>query len=164
MREVKIKVYDFKDLDFETREKVVNNYREDDYFFVGEDIVETIKAFCSYFNLKLQNYSLGDAGSNFIDIDEDSIPKNKKDLRISKKFLNGYRLTGICYDYDILKPLTRPFKGKDSKELIEECLDAIIDTYNRELEYWYSNICIEEEIESNGYEFLINGDIYNPQN
>ena len=161
MREVKVKVYDFKDLDFKTREEVINNYREDDYFFGGEEIVETIKAFCSYFNLKLQNYSLGDAGSNFIDIDEDTIPKNKKDLKISKKFLMGYRLTGLCYDYDILKPLAKPFKGKDSKELIEDCLDAIIDTYNRELEYWYSDICIEEEIESNGYEFLINGDRYN---
>jgi hypothetical protein len=162
MKEVKIKVYEYNELDNDTKEKIIQNWRIDDEFYYGQDIVETLKAFCNHFNITLMVYSLGGYDS-YIRIDQDTIPTNKKDLKISKKFLNSYALTGVCFDYDILEPLTYSFKGKTPHVIVDECLNALIECYEKELEHWYSAECIEIEIEMNDYDFLKNGDVYNYQ-
>ncbi len=62
-------------------------------------------------------------------------------------------LTGMCYDYEIMKPivdcLSKPIKENYSlTDLINDVLDNFFGAWQREYEYWCENKenCIEEEL------------------
>jgi len=76
-------------------------------------------------------------------------------------------LTGMCYDDDMLSPIYEFLEKRDFanftinfEELINECFNNISKTIENEKEYRESEEGLSEEIESQGLEFLQNGQIY----
>lgn len=70
-------------------------------------------------------------------------------------------LTGMCYDYDILKPiadyLSKPYNDNYTlRDLVEDCLDNFFTAWRNEIEYdnsyegvseWIENCCDDEYLE-----------------
>ena len=90
--------------------------------------------------------------------------------RISTKSWKDCPLTGMCYDYDILKPivdcLSKPIPDTYSlTDLVQDTLDNFFSAWKREYEYWCDNKdnCLDEEL-SNRYcdnYFYEDGTMYN---
>ena len=73
--------------------------------------------------------------------------------RIQYERWDNCPLTGVCYDYEIMKPivdcLAKPIKENYSLvDLINDVLDNFFGAWQREYEYWNENKenCIEEEL------------------
>lgn len=72
-------------------------------------------------------------------------------------------LTGMCYDYDILKPLVdyyhnwaRPeYDGYTFEDLMQDCYDAIYSTYEKDVEYGSSDDFVREELEGPNYDGVL---------
>ncbi len=73
-------------------------------------------------------------------------------------------LTGVCYDYSILKPiyefLNKP-TNEDFRDLLEDCLHSIAKDVQNECEYQDSDEAIIETIEANSYTFESDGTLNN---
>ena len=88
----------------------------------------------------------------------------KRCSRIQKEF-TGYELTGMCYDYDILEPVMKYYRGDTNvgdnytyKDLMEECLDSFFSAVQKDFEYYYSDEGVDEYIQANyGEDFLKSG-------
>lgn len=174
MKTTTINLYKLNELPEDVQEKVISNWRYNDEFYNGQEIVESLKAFCDYFGIKLKDYSLGGRGE-YIHIDSSLDPdiEDMEYIRLYKYLVNNYNLqdiadrcliSGMCYDYDLLKPLLdftkRPVKGYNLDDLFKLCIESIISVYNEELDYWYSEESIKEDIEANDYDFTENGELY----
>lgn len=72
-------------------------------------------------------------------------------------------LTGMCYDYNILKPVVdyfhnwaRPeYDGYTFEDLMQDCYDAIYSAYEKEVEYGYSDEFVREELKGPNYEGVL---------
>lgn len=173
MEKKTITVYKLNELPKDIQDKIISEWRNNDEFFWGSEIVDCLKYFCDEFDIKLKDYRLGGQGENiFIEIDNDI--KNLSYIRAYKYLNNNYinsikkiennEITGICYDYDIGKPILdfikKPY-DTTIKRLFQDCMHATITCYNNELNNWYSDDQIIEEIEMNDYDFTIFGQIFN---
>lgn len=83
--------------------------------------------------------------------------KKVRRSRIQMQSWEDLPLTGMCYDFDILKPifdvLAKPIPESFTlNDLVEECLYKFFDVWHKEYEYWCdTDSAIEEELE-NRYE------------
>lgn len=81
---------------------------------------------------------------------------------------NDYNLTGVCYDYDILKPIyefleykdVKRYKYIDYEDLISECFYNLEKVIKAEEEYLMSEPYIIEFFKENEYLFNQEGGIY----
>jgi len=72
-------------------------------------------------------------------------------------------LTGWCYDDDILDPIFNFLDKPDSRtfeELLNDCLRSLDKSLKREEDYLYTDESITENIETNEYEYTIDGNIF----
>jgi len=53
-----VKTYKLNELPGETRQKVINNFRYDDYFHQGDEIVSDLKQLCKIFNFTTKKLPL----------------------------------------------------------------------------------------------------------
>lgn len=92
--------------------------------------------------------------------------------RTSKIFYDGdgCPLTGVCYDYDILKPMYDRYDKVleptySLNNLIHDCLDSFFRSWHEENEYWLNNIeGIKEELSEYLYFdtwFFADGSVFN---
>lgn len=76
-------------------------------------------------------------------------------------------LTGVCYDYDILKPiadyLSKPYsKSYNLDDLVHDCLDNFFSAWQHDIEYCNSYEGVKEWLtECDGHEYFENGKMFN---
>jgi len=74
-------------------------------------------------------------------------------------------LTGVCYDDELLHPiydfLENPNDNVNFEKLLENCIDSLCESIQKEIDYINSDETIIEEIEANEYTFEINGKMNN---
>jgi hypothetical protein len=93
----------------------------------------------------------------------------KQIYRSKINFTNDCELTGVCYDYSILKPLYDFLAWNDPKndstttfeELMENCIYSLKKDLESEEEYINSDEAIIETFESNNWHFEENGKMNN---
>lgn len=72
--------------------------------------------------------------------------------KILRESWDNCPLTGMCYDYEVMKPivetLAKPISESYSlNDLVEECLDALFSAWHKEYEYWCdTDSAIEEQL------------------
>ena len=88
----------------------------------------------------------------------------KRKSRIISYPLYDFCITGAWTDIavdDALNNIKESImQGKSAREFVSDMLDNFFKQWNKDCEYAYSDESIEEEIMSNGYEFLENGKPY----
>ena len=163
MRNETIQIYKYKELDHSTQCRVR------DYFALNivdypwfDEAIESIKVFCSVFNVNIQDYRIDpeDYRGSFIKTDADNLNFRGYKLRDAKKLKdtegNGYYIyCGMVeYFHDQFKALG------DAKEAFNDTLWSATKWIESDIEYQYSKEAIEEMSESNAYEFTKDGKIY----
>lgn len=87
--------------------------------------------------------------------------KYRKSKIFSTNTLENCPLTGVCYDFDFLKPIIDFIKTPSA---YTSNTDLKLPDYNeiteKEMDYQNSDEAIKETIESNDYDFLSNGSRY----
>ncbi len=78
--------------------------------------------------------------------------------------------TGCGTDYSMTDPLAKflidprsyghGWQSVTLNDLIEDCLNAWVSAYVKDIEYWYSEECIREDITANDIEFEADGSIH----
>lgn len=84
------------------------------------------------------------------------------------QFNNDCTLTGVCYDYSLLRPIydfineghiKDSFKYLNFEMLINDCFESLEKDIKKEVEYLSSEEAIIETIEANDYEFNEEGEL-----
>ena len=129
-----------------------------DFIYLDEDIENEPKFLLRYLN----RYVLP-----CIDCRKTYYAKNfrkKRKSRIISYPVYDFCITGAWTDIavdDALNNIKESImRGKSAREFVSDMLDNFFKQWNRDYEYAYSDESIEEDIMSNGYEFLENGKPY----
>ena len=166
-------VYQFSELTDRAKDKARDWYRQGIEYDWGHDNMASLKAFASWFDLKIKNYSLGGSdnrsqGVSFEVTIDDKIAE-LQGVRLWKWFNNQRALpdlsgncpfTGYCFDETLLdgirKFLNRPWNCT-YEELMQDCIDDFCKDYANDVDYQYSDEAVDESIAANEYEFLEDG-------
>ena len=164
MKTIEIKVYKFEELDKQTKEKVIENYRyinvEDTFWydFIKEDFIRLgleIRSFDldrgSFAEIHIEDFE--DTSNNIIEEFGDSVPikqtaKNYKD-EFNKIQANFKEDEDIERELEILDE-------KYQREYSADILSYLRDEYDYQVSYE----AIIETIEANDYNFTWNGEIF----
>jgi len=164
MKTIEIKVYKFDELDKQTREKVIENYRfinvEDTFWY------DWIKEDFNRLGLEIQEFDLGRRNyaktyiDNFKDTSESILQEFGDSVGVkqtAKNYLDEYEkiLSNFKEDEDIEREL-EILDEKYEKEYSEDILSYIRLNYEWEI----NDEQIINTIEANDYDFTTNGKIY----
>lgn len=186
MKTIKIKLYEFSELSEKAKESAKDDFYYDD-FFANERMKSKKAADYIYESINPQNVLSGVRLYKYIQ--NNVMPKLRKykyytknsayyagkkhGITMGKKFRfskinyseDAENLTGICYDYDFLKPLIdfmeKPSENVDSDDLRNT---DTVNIYNKlaedECDYFYQDKVFEEHCDANEYLFYENGKMY----
>jgi len=164
MRTIEIKLYKYKELDKQTREKVIENYR---YINVEHSTwYEWIKEDFSRLGLEIQEFDLG--RRNYAKIYIDNFEDTSKN--IIEEFGDSVLIKQTAKNYiDEFNKIQANFKDDEDIEREIEMLDEkyqhefkadILSYLNANYEWEISDEAIINTIEANDYDFTTNGKIY----
>src|SRR5262245_25339145 len=149
MRTVEVEIYPIEELEERAQERAHMDWLTSGAAFCwGDEVVDSLKAFCDLFPVKLKNYQLG---SDRCDIhwewDYYTPGWSMYGVRLWKylnavyatKIKNSCPFTGVCFDEDILDPLRKFLKRPDTEttfhNLIGDCIGAYEVAARKEFEY-----------------------------
>lgn len=159
------------------KERVYKYVREnwhDLYAWEGENI-DSLKAFCEHFNLKLIHWELSLCSYSYVVAQVPDDLEGLVGVRLWKYLNNNGLLhngllsgncpfTGYCMDENLLDPIRafmkKPDTGLGFQGLIDECLDAWVKAYIADWEYAYSDEGIHEHLQANEYQFTEEGSLW----
>jgi hypothetical protein len=164
MKTIEIKVYKFEELDKQTREKVIDNYRninvedfqwydwiKDDFNRLGLEIQEFDLGRRNYAKIYIENFE--DTSKNIIEEFGDSVLIKQT----AKNYINEYEKIQANFKED--EDIEREVELLDEqyeKEYSEDILSYLRSNYDWET----SDEAIYQTIEANDYDFTTNGKIY----
>ena len=164
MRTIEIKVYKFEELDKQTKEKVIENYRyinvEDTlwYDFIKVDFNRLgldIQAFDldrgNYAKIYIDNFE--ETSNNIIDEFGDSVPIKQT----AKNYIDEYNKIQANFKND--EDIERELEILD-EEYQKEYSEDILSYLKAEYEWEITDQAIIETIEANDYDFTTEGKIY----
>lgn len=141
----------------------------------GEENADSLRAFCSRFNLSNMDYSVSPWGYSYAGAEVSSDLEELSGIRLwkylqnsgllSNNLLSGEcPLTGYCADEDLLAPIREFIKHPDLsatyQDLIDECLHCWIGYYVADWEYTYSDEGLAEFLSCGEYEFTESGKFF----
>ena len=164
MKTIEIKVYKFDELDKQTREKVIENYRYINvdntfwYDWIKEDFIRL--------GLEIQGFDIG--SGNAVKIYIDNLEETSKSIlhefgdsvaikQTAKNYINEYEKIQANFKED--EDIEREVELLDEqyeKEYSEDILSYLRSNYDWEI----SDEAILETIEANEYDFTTEGKIY----
>ena len=164
MKTIEIKVYKFKELDKQTKEKVIENYRyinvEDTFWYdwIKEDFIRL--------GLEIQGFDIG--SGNAVKIYIDNLEETSKSIlhefgdsvaikQTAKNYLDEYEKIQANFKED--EDIEREVELLDEqyeKEYSEDILSYLRSNYDWET----SDEAVINTIEANEYDFTIDGKIY----
>lgn len=158
MREVTTKVYKFSELSDDAKEKAREWFRDGMEYFWMDDSSESLKAFCDAFGVNIKDYSIGMYGNSYIETDA----KNSNFRGLKLKNVNRDSMpTGYCLDCALWNSFYDEFKRTgDALYAFNEAIDAAKNEIVSDIEYQYTEECVDENIIGNEYEFTEDGKIY----
>jgi len=164
MKTIEIKVYKFKELDKQTREKVIDNYRfinvEDTFWY------DWIKDDFNRLGLEIQAFDLGRGNfakiyiENFEDTSNYIIEEFGDNVLIKQTAKNYLKeLKEIVSNFKEDEDIDREFETLDEKYQHEFVAD-ILSYLRAEYEYQISDEALDEFFINNDYDFTTEGKIY----
>jgi hypothetical protein len=160
METIEVVIYTFDELEDEAKEKARTWYRDGlDYPWFSEAI-DSIRAFVKHFGAELKDWQIG-SGSGRDYIRTDATNENFRGVKL-KDIDRDHMPTGYCLDADLWHEFFEVFKRTgDAKYSFEQALEAAIIGIQRDIDYQFSDECIDETIRINEYRFTEKGRIWN---
>ena len=164
MKTIEIKVYKFDELDKQTREKVIENYRYINvdntfwYDWIKEDFIRL--------GLEIQGFDIG--SGNAVKIYIDNLEETSKSIlhefgdsvlikQTAKNYINEYEKIQANFKED--EDIEREVEILD-EQYIKEYQEEVITFINTCYDWEISDEAILETIEANEYDFTTEGKIY----
>ena len=164
MRTIEINVYKFEELDKQTKEKVINNYRyinvedtfwydfiQDEFNRLGLEIRSCDLDRGSFAEIHIEDFE--DTSNNIIDEFGDNVPIQQT----AKNYIDEYNKIQANFKED--EDIERELEILDEKYQREYSVD-ILSYLREEYDYQISDEAIIETIEANDYNFTWNGEIF----
>ncbi len=176
MKVVKIKAYTYAELSQSAQARAFEEYREKD-FFLGEDMVEAVKAFyeifpcissgrgytdvrvedskvCDLEGLVARRWFLIEASPLLWRKKVYSLPSGKsRKSRITVIEDGDCPLSGMCIDYSLLEPIrsfiARPKLNTTVEDVLRDCVESWRIAYRNEEEYNFSEERFVEDCDVN---------------
>ena len=160
MEIIEVAVFSFDELGEEAKEKARSWYRENLEYPWFSEALGSIRAFVGHFNAELKDWSLG-SGSGRDYIHTTATNENFRGVKL-KDIDKDYMPTGYCLDADLWGEFFRVFqKTGDAKYSFEQALEQAIIGIQRDIDYQFSDECIDDTLRINNYQFTENGRIWN---
>lgn len=159
MEIIEVTIYKFDELNDTAKEKARNWYREDlDYPWFSEAI-GSIRAFVKHFGAELRDWQIG-SGSGRDYIKTNATNENFRGVKL-KDIDKDYMPTGYCLDADLWGEFFRVFQRTgDAKYSFEQALEEAIVGIQRDIDYQYSDECVDETLRINDYQFTEDGRVW----
>jgi hypothetical protein len=158
MRQATITIYKFTELSDDAKRKVLDNWRHDgNCYFEFDDEMDSIKAFCDFFNVTLVNYEVG--GYRPFDYKTNATNDNFRGRKL-KDFSPDYMPKGYWLDCSLWGAFYKHFKETgDCKGAFDAALWEGFKDLQKEIEHRDSDEYLTEFIEMNEFEFNEDGSI-----
>lgn len=160
MQTVEMTIYKYSELDDYAQGKAREWFKECGYTWIDEGI-DSIKAFCDHYGVKLEDYSLSPYSYSYIKTDaENHHFRGLKFKQVEKE--KDLMPTGYCLDCDLFITMYESMKenGGNALQAFEDAIEAGMKGILSDMEHQDSQEYIEEMIETNDYQFLDDGTIY----
>jgi len=156
-RDIVTTLYTFEELPTEKAKETARDWwRYKREFAWSDESLESIKAFCAQFNVKLERWSIG----AYYPIDyhlSEYGNDNFRGLRLSQFERESYP-TGYCLDADLSITFFDTFKKTgDAKYAFESAIDAGFKAWRDDLEWQLSDEHVDDMLIANEYEFTETG-------
>lgn len=150
MRVIEKTIYTFDELDDSAKNRAREWYRRGlDYPWFRE-AMDSLRAFCDEFGVEILDYSLGDY-RGFVKTNAQNA--NFRGLKLSQ-FDREKMPTGMCFDSSLRYTFADEFKKHGSAlDAFKSALNAFTLEVERDVEWHFSDECVDEEIQVNGHEF-----------
>ena len=159
MEIIELKVYSFDELEEEAREKARSWYRDGLEYPWFSEALDSIRAFVKHFGVELKDWQIG-GGSGRDYIKTDATNENFRGVKI-KDIDRDYMPTGYVLDADLWGEFFEVFKKTgDAKYAFEQALEAAIIGIQRDIDYQFSDECIDDTIRINDYRFTEEGRVW----
>lgn len=159
MEIVEIAVYTFDELEDEAKEKAREWWRRDLDYPWFKEAIDSIRAFVHHFDAELEDWSIG-SGSGRDYIKTSATKDNFRGVKL-KDIHRDYMPTGYCLDADLWGEFYRVFENTgDAKYAFEQALEEAILGIQRDIDYQYSDECVDETLIINEYRFTETGKFF----
>jgi len=157
MKTIEKTLFTFYELSDSAKETARENWRANMDFAWSDESLESIKAFCDYFNVTLRHWSIG----AYAPLDYKTDAENQHFRGVKLKTINRDSMpTGYCLDCDLWFTFYDEFKRTGAaKTAFDAALYAGFKAWREDMEYQLSDESIDESLIINGYEFYENGDM-----
>ena len=157
MRTIETTVYDFTELSDKAKERAIEHHRANMEYPWFSECLDSLKAFCNEFNVKVTDYTLSDCYR--ASISTDSMPSHFRGFKL-KDFDRESMPTGFCFDCDLRFTFYDEFKRTgNAYHSFETAIDAFLLSVKKDIEHCFSDEAIADNIEINNYEFSEEGQI-----
>lgn len=157
MRQETINIYQFDELSDAAKERAIEKMREISEYPWFDECLGSLRAFCDEFSVRVTDYTLSDCYRAHISTD--ATPKHFRGVKLSS-FERESMPTCFGFDCDLRYTFYDEFKRTgNAYHAFEMAIEAFLSSVKKDIEWQYSDECIAENIEANGYEFTENGDL-----
>jgi len=157
MEVVELQIFQFSELDEQAKQNAREWFRStSDFPWFGE-YKDCLKAFCDHFRVSLRDWSLGDSQGY---VKTDAEQRHFRGVKLSEQDRDAMP-TGLWLDCELFQHFYDEFKRTgDAKGAFDDALHNFVRAVARDVEYYYSDESIEENMETNMWTFTADGKFY----
>jgi predicted enzyme related to lactoylglutathione lyase len=156
MRTIELEIFKYAELNDSAKATAKEWLSRGGYVWIDEDI-DSIKAFCAHFGVKLGDYSLSPYSHSYIETNAENEHFRGYTLKQSEKDRH-LTPTGYCLDCDLFETMHEQMKATGcALQAFKDAIEAGKRWIIADMEYQDSEEYIAEMMECNDYEFDENG-------
>lgn len=157
MQTVEIQIYHFHELDDRAKERAREWYRANCEYTWFSEAKDCLTAFCDHFGVKVLDYSIGE-NQGFVKTDAGQ--HHFRGIKLSEQ-LRDAMPTGLWLDCELFMHFYDEFKNTgNAKAAFEDALYNFTRAVRNDVEHYYSDEAIDENIEINEWTFTADGKFY----
>ena len=158
MEIIEVKVYTFEELDDDAKDTARDQFRQGLDYPWWDESMGSVRAFVEHFGGRIRDYSIGERGRDYVKTDVG--PGNFRGLKL-KDFKPDHMPTGFCIDCDLWGTFHKEWKRTgDPVYAFQQAIEAALSAIASDVEYHYSDKCIDETLKFNSYRFTENGKLF----
>ena len=157
MQVVEIQIFHFHELDERAKERAREWYRADCEYPWFSEAKDCLTAFCDHFGVKVLDYRIGDS-QGFVKTD--AAQHHFRGVKLSEQ-VRDFMPTGLWLDCELFMHFYDEFKNTgNAKAAFEDALYNFTRAVRNDVESYYSDESIDENIEINEWTFTADGKFY----
>ena len=157
MEVVELQIFQFHELDEQAKQNAREWYRSTIEYPWYDEAKDSFKAFCDHFNVTVKDWALGDMRGY---VKTDAEQRHFRGVKLSEQDPEKMP-TGLWLDCELFCHFYHEFsRTGDAKGAFDDALHNFVRAVARDVEYYYSDESIQENMETNMWTFTEQGKYY----